>query len=85
MTRTPGLFEQDMPQQSISDMTREQASARAAELREMISENNRLYYVENAPAISDYDYDMLMNELIAIEKRFPELVTPDREFDTMRK
>lgn len=77
MTRTPGLFEQDMPQQSISDMTREQASARAAELREMISENNRLYYVENAPAISDYDYDMLMNELIAIEKRFPELVTPD--------
>lgn len=58
-------------------MTSEQARKRADELRQQIQENNRLYYVENAPKISDYSYDMLMNELIAIEKEFPELVTPD--------
>ena len=58
-------------------MTSEQARKRAEELRQQIEENNRLYYVENAPKISDYSYDMLMNELIAIEKEFPELVTPD--------
>ena len=58
-------------------MTREQARARAAELRELIEENNRLYYVENSPKISDYDFDMLMNELMAIEKEYPDLVTPD--------
>ena len=58
-------------------MTQDQARIRAEELRRVISENNRLYYVENAPQISDYDYDMLMNELIAIERQFPALVTPD--------
>lgn len=59
------------------EMTEEQARIRAEELRSMIAENNRLYYVDNAPKISDYDFDMLMNELIAIEKQFPRLVTPD--------
>lgn len=43
----------------------------------MIAENNRLYYVENSPSISDFEYDMLMNELIALEKEHPELITPD--------
>ena len=61
----------------MTGMTEEQARIRAEELRNIISENNRLYYVENSPKISDYDYDMLMNELIAIEKRFPVLATPD--------
>lgn len=52
-------------------------SEKAASLREALLEANRLYYVENAPAISDYEYDMMMNELIALEKEHPELITPD--------
>ena len=58
-------------------MDREQAKIRIAELRDEINENNRLYYVENNPVISDYDYDMLMNELISLEKQYPDLVTAD--------
>jgi len=58
-------------------MTIEQIQERLVELRKTITENNEHYYVENAPKISDYEYDMLMNELIAIEKEHPELVTPD--------
>ena len=58
-------------------MDREQAKIRIGELRDIINENNRRYYVENSPVISDYDYDMLMNELISLEKQYPDLVTPD--------
>ena len=50
---------------------------RINELRASIAENNRRYYVESAPVISDYEFDMLMNELAALEKAHPELVTPD--------
>ena len=56
---------------------KEQAKIRIEELRGLINENNRRYYVENSPVISDYEFDMLMNELIALEKEFPEFVTPD--------
>ena len=58
-------------------MDKEQARIRIGELRDLINENNRRYYVENSPVISDYEYDMLMNELIALEKQYPELVTED--------
>ena len=58
-------------------MDKEQARIRIGELRNLINENNRRYYVENSPVISDYEYDMLMNELIALEKQYPELVTED--------
>ena len=56
---------------------KEQAKIRIEELRGLINENNRRYYVENSPVISDYEFDMLMNELITLEKEFPEFVTPD--------
>lgn len=35
------------------------------------------YYVLDDPVISDYEYDLLMQELKAIEAQYPELVTPD--------
>ncbi|MCQ2173910.1 MAG: NAD-dependent DNA ligase LigA [Bacteroidales bacterium] len=57
--------------------TREEAIRRAAELRELLWENSRLYYVDNSPAISDFEYDTLMRELEDIENEYPELVTPD--------
>src|SRR5689334_19972351 len=53
------------------------AAQRAAELREEIEYHNRLYYIENAPQISDTDYDQLFRELQQIENEHPELRTPD--------
>lgn len=50
---------------------------RIAQLRTELSEHNRRYYVDNSPSISDFEFDMLMNELIALEKAHPEEVTPD--------
>ena len=46
-------------------------------LRREIDHHNKLYYVYDKPTISDYDYDMLMQRLKAIEAEHPELVTPD--------
>jgi DNA ligase (NAD+) len=53
------------------------AAARAAELREIIDRHNRLYYVEAAPEISDREFDRLLEELMQLEKKHPELVTPE--------
>ncbi len=49
----------------------------AKKLRETIERHNRLYYVEDAPRISDAEYDRLFRELQALETEHPELVTPD--------
>ena len=46
-------------------------------LRREIEHHSKLYYVMDAPEISDYEYDMLMNRLKALEAEHPELVTPD--------
>jgi DNA ligase (NAD+) len=54
-----------------------QAAKRVAELRREIEKHNRLYYEEAAPTISDREYDRLYAELVDLEKRFPDLVTPD--------
>ena len=58
-------------------MTESEASKRAGELRKIISEASVRYYVDNAPTMSDYDYDHLLYELEEIEREFPELQTPD--------
>ena len=52
------------------------AKTEIEKLREEIEYHNRLYYVDDAPVISDYDYDMLMVKLIKLEEEHPELVTP---------
>ena len=48
---------------------------RINELRELINQNNYHYYVQDEPVIPDAEYDRLMQELIAIENEFPELIT----------
>ena len=53
------------------------AKLRAEQLREKIIYNSRLYYENDAPEISDYEYDMMFRELQDIEAEFPELKTPD--------
>jgi len=51
--------------------------ARIEELRERVRYHNRRYYVEDAPEISDAEYDALYKELESLEAECPELVTPD--------
>ncbi len=58
-------------------MTLEEARRRAEELRREIWRHRYLYYVLARPEISDAEYDRLERELAALEKEFPELVTPD--------
>jgi DNA ligase (NAD+) len=54
------------------------ATARQIEkLRDEIRRHDELYYVENAPEISDREYDELMEKLQKLEEAHPELVTPD--------
>src|SRR3954468_790791 len=53
------------------------ARIRAEELRAQIEHHNYRYYVASAPEVSDAHYDQLMRELEEIERRHPELLTPD--------
>src|ERR1044072_4807088 len=53
------------------------AEARVVELRALIDNHNHRYYVLDDPEVSDAEYDRLMLELRALEKEFPDLVTPD--------
>ena len=50
---------------------------RIEELRELVRYHNRRYYVEDAPEISDAEYDALYKELEILENEHPELVTTD--------
>ncbi len=58
-------------------MDRASAASRVETLRAEIRRHNRLYYVEAAPEISDREYDALYAELAALEREFPDLITPD--------
>ncbi|MGM0405777.1 MAG: NAD-dependent DNA ligase LigA [Thermoplasmatota archaeon] len=56
---------------------KEEAEGRIQELRDEIRYHDRMYYIETEPEISDYEYDMLVKELEALEEAYPELITPD--------
>ena len=58
-------------------MDRTEAVKTIAQLREEIRKHDRLYYQDAAPIISDRDYDRLYKELVDLETRFPDLLTPD--------
>jgi DNA ligase (NAD+) len=47
------------------------------ELREAINYHDHRYYVENDPPISDAEYDELMENLVALEEKFPDLRSSD--------
>ena len=49
-------------------MEKTQAEIRIHELRSIISDANRRYYVDNAPTLSDFEFDMLLKELEAAKK-----------------
>ena len=50
---------------------------RITELRELLHRYNNLYYVQNAPVISDIEFDQLMHELIDLEEKHPEFYDPN--------
>ncbi len=58
-------------------MDRNDAKKRIEELRSILRENSRKYYVDNAPTMSDQDYDFLMRELEDLEAAYPEFLSPD--------
>ena len=57
-------------------MNVKEAESRIKYLREQIAYNSKLYYENDAPAISDYEYDMMFRELGELEAQFPELDSP---------
>ena len=58
-------------------MNKEEAKQRIEELRGIVEYHAKRYYDDDEPEISDFEYDMLMNELKSLEKEFPDLVTSD--------
>ncbi|MEY2570678.1 MAG: ligase [Acidimicrobiaceae bacterium] len=50
---------------------------RVTELRDEIEAHSRAYYLDDAPTVSDADFDELLRELKGLEEQFPELITPD--------
>ncbi len=58
-------------------MNKEEAKTKIAELSNIIESHNYNYYILAQPTISDFDFDMLMNELIELEQQFPDLILPD--------
>lgn len=58
-------------------MSKSAAEARIEELTKEIEAHNYNYYVLDKPSISDYEFDMMLEELIKLEKEHPELVLPD--------
>lgn len=58
-------------------MEEQEPIQRLEELKKEIAYHDRRYYVLDDPEISDYQYDQLMRELMAIEEEYPHLVTAD--------
>ena len=58
-------------------MNREEVKKRIGQLTEEINIHNHNYYDLSMPAITDYEFDRLMDELIQLEKEYPEFVDPD--------
>lgn len=58
-------------------MNRQEAEKRIETLREELDRYNYEYYVLDHPSVSDAEYDKKMQELIELEEKFPELVTPE--------
>ena len=64
-------------------MKREDAEHRIREIRTDLRHHNYLYYVRNAPEISDEEYDRRLKELRKLEEQFPEFQSPDSPTQTV--
>ncbi|HEY1502767.1 MAG TPA: NAD-dependent DNA ligase LigA [Stellaceae bacterium] len=61
----------------VSGLNKAQGKVELKRLAMELEEHDRRYYQQDAPTITDAEYDALRQRLKAIEARFPELVTPD--------
>ena len=57
-------------------MTKEEARERIAALSEELEQHNYNYYILAKPTISDYEFDMMLEELARLEHEFPEFLSP---------
>ena len=57
-------------------MTKEEARARIAALSEELEQHNYNYYILAKPTISDYEFDMMLEELARLEREYPEYLSP---------
>lgn len=57
-------------------MDKSTAAARIAQLSKELDEHNYKYYILDAPSISDFEFDKLLEELIQLENQYPELLSP---------
>ena len=69
------------PEERAASMTEEEARLRLAELARAIAAANEAYHGQDAPEISDADYDALKRENTALEARFPHLKRVDSPSD----
>lgn len=58
-------------------MEKEQARKRISELISLINYHSKKYYTDDAPEITDYEYDMMSRELVRLETEYPDLKAPD--------
>src|SRR3954453_218904 len=66
-----------VPRSSLASSKTTTAAARAAELRDVLNRALIAYHVEDTPIMEDAAYDVLYDELVALEEEHPELITPD--------
>ncbi len=55
-------------------MNKTEALRRISELRKQLHKHNHNYYILSQPTINDFEFDMMMNDLLALENKFPEYV-----------
>jgi DNA ligase (NAD+) len=70
------MVSKDTSKTRVADLTEAQGKAEHARLEAEIAAHDRRYYEEDAPTVSDADYDKLRQRYGAIEARFPQLRTP---------
>jgi DNA ligase (NAD+) len=71
----PVMPRRDKNDTAVEELTEKQAKAEHARLAAEIAEHDRRYYQEDAPTVSDAEYDRLRKRYTAIEARFPQLRT----------
>ncbi|MDQ0315329.1 DNA ligase (NAD+) [Amorphus orientalis] len=74
---------QDREDKEVSDLGRAEAEAEVARLADEIRAHDKRYYQQDAPSVSDADYDALRRRLEAIEAAFPDLIQPDSPTQTV--
>src|ERR1700704_6709482 len=71
------MAKQDVTKLAIDDLTAQQARAEHARLHSEISQHDKRYYADDAPTVTDAEYDALRRRYGEIEQRFPDLRTLD--------